>query len=78
MKSVKIVAVIMILSLLGFQNCSNKLISENTPVIDYSSVQSLLPDCEFNHLGLVQGETVKAFQISTVPTGQTCRFEIRT
>jgi hypothetical protein len=78
MKSLKIIAVVIFLSLLGFQNCSNRLITANTPVIDYSSVQSVMPDCEFNQIGLVQGETVKAYQTSTVPADQACRFEIRT
>ena len=77
MRPVIFAALAILVTLLSFQNCSNKLMTPDTPVIDYSSVQSIIPDCQFNRSGLMNGDTVMAFRTSSVPTGQMCVSEIR-
>lgn len=78
MRPVSIAATLIIVILLSFQNCSNKLMTPDTPVIDYSSVQSISPDCFFNRSGLMNGDSVQAYQSSTVPIGQQCKGQVRT
>ncbi len=77
MRPVIIAAALVIVTLLSFQNCSNHLVTPNTPVVDYSSVQAIAPDCEFNGTGLMNGDTVRAYLSSTVPVGQMCLSEVR-
>jgi hypothetical protein len=74
--------VIVGLGVLSFQNCAGKkfesqLESEgfsNTSLTDSVTVQ---PDCKFNRIGMNEGDTVIAYQSSSVPAGQQCIGQTR-
>lgn len=74
-----LMAIVSVLSL--FQNCGPQMVSsfDNTSIIeplDTGKTQAV-PDCQFNRIGLYEGDSITAYQTSTVPTGSTCVSEAR-
>ena len=71
--------VVFVSALLLFQNCgpqfvSNKDIPSTVEPFDDKPIE---PDCQFNRNNLFEGDTVIAYQTSTVPTGNQCTSEVR-
>lgn len=64
---------ISIVTILGYQNCSNKL---SFDVADSTKPGPI--DCEFGDSFVRNGESVDAFALSSVPVGQVCYSEKRT
>lgn len=73
MKPVVWFAVSLLITVFAFQNCGRQLSTgvESPSVIEPTLQKVQAPDCTFNRAGLLNGEEVVAYRVSTVPVGTT-------
>ena len=66
-------------TLLLFQNCGPQMLSNmDVPSqVEPLADKPVIPDCQFNRTNMFVGDSVIAYQTSTVPTGNTCVSESR-
>lgn len=72
MKPVVWLALSLLITAFAFQNCGSQMTTEfsNAPIAIDPEIQKVqAPDCTFNRTGLLNGEEVVAYRVSTVPLG---------
>ena len=78
---ISLAAVLTTIGVLSFQNCSGKKFESQLESVGIETASTgqptAMPDCKFGRTGLYEGDTIIAYQTSSVPAGQQCNGETR-